>query len=368
MSLERWGSAFSESIGDMAGWTDTLNEVRLQLNSRGLQFGLTSGIGFGASSRVIGFDPADLAVYMNHYAATDPRIPFIARHPGQIVICNQHVDTKQFERSALVNDFLDKHDARHAMAVALPLGDRCSVTLSAMRAHRDGEYTDADLQRFSQIAPTLQYAFRLHLRLGVLETTLCSLSTMVDQLRTPVLLLTSGAMLVHANKAALQALASGQVLEQIEGCIRPVLPAEQPGFRRRLQATIVASDAWMPTPGTFRLGVRAGRFIHAEFVALKGVPKDTAAKHASVALYLQPPAAQPPQFHAYRTMFGFTAAEARLAEHLCRGQSLQHIATELHLSRETLKSQLKGLFAKTDTHRQIELVNLLQSTHFPFLR
>lgn len=60
-----------------------------------------------------------------------------------------------------------------------------------------------------------------------------------------------------------------------------------------------------------------------------------------------------------RLAFGLTEAEARLAARLSAGQALEQIAAELALSKETVRVQLKAIFAKTNTHRQGELISLL---------
>lgn len=60
-----------------------------------------------------------------------------------------------------------------------------------------------------------------------------------------------------------------------------------------------------------------------------------------------------------RAVFNLTDAEARLAARLGSGQSLEDIAIDLGLTKETVRSQLKTIFAKTNTHRQGDLVSLL---------
>ncbi|WP_156964728.1 helix-turn-helix transcriptional regulator [Methylocapsa aurea] len=57
--------------------------------------------------------------------------------------------------------------------------------------------------------------------------------------------------------------------------------------------------------------------------------------------------------------FGLTPAEAKLACIIARGAGPEIAAMELKISRETARNQLKSIFAKTDTHRQSELVALL---------
>ena len=57
--------------------------------------------------------------------------------------------------------------------------------------------------------------------------------------------------------------------------------------------------------------------------------------------------------------FRLTPAEAKLACVIARGASPGIAARELKISRETARNQLKSVFAKTNTHRQSELVALL---------
>jgi len=60
-----------------------------------------------------------------------------------------------------------------------------------------------------------------------------------------------------------------------------------------------------------------------------------------------------------RSVYGFTPAEARLAQELLSGDSLEVIATRLALGESTLRTQLRGLFEKTGTRRQAQLVKML---------
>jgi DNA-binding CsgD family transcriptional regulator len=57
--------------------------------------------------------------------------------------------------------------------------------------------------------------------------------------------------------------------------------------------------------------------------------------------------------------FRLTPSEAKLACIIARGAPPVIAARELKISRETARNQLKAVFAKTDTHRQSELVVLL---------
>jgi DNA-binding CsgD family transcriptional regulator len=54
-------------------------------------------------------------------------------------------------------------------------------------------------------------------------------------------------------------------------------------------------------------------------------------------------------------LFDLTPAEAKVARGIASGHDLPHLAATLALSRETVRSQLKAVLAKTGTRRQAEL-------------
>lgn len=58
-------------------------------------------------------------------------------------------------------------------------------------------------------------------------------------------------------------------------------------------------------------------------------------------------------------MFRLSAAEARLARALCHGETLEQYADAQGVKISTLKTQLRAVFAKTQTDRQVTLVNLI---------
>jgi DNA-binding CsgD family transcriptional regulator len=57
--------------------------------------------------------------------------------------------------------------------------------------------------------------------------------------------------------------------------------------------------------------------------------------------------------------FGLTAAEARIAQEVLSGDSLEDIARRIGVSENTAKTQLQSVYGKTNTHRQAQLVKLL---------
>lgn len=64
-----------------------------------------------------------------------------------------------------------------------------------------------------------------------------------------------------------------------------------------------------------------------------------------------------------------TVAEARVAAQISLGRGIDEVADRLNVTRETVRTHLKRIFAKTGTSSQAELVafiSAVQSIHFPF--
>ena len=66
-----------------------------------------------------------------------------------------------------------------------------------------------------------------------------------------------------------------------------------------------------------------------------------------------------PPLSAFAELYGLTATETRVLDHLARGRTPQEAADVLGVGLTTVKTHLQKLFAKTGTGRQTELVQLL---------
>lgn len=66
-----------------------------------------------------------------------------------------------------------------------------------------------------------------------------------------------------------------------------------------------------------------------------------------------------PQTDQWSERYALTPAEKRLATHLLAGGTTESYATAHDLSRHTVRNQLRAIYAKTNTNRQVSLLQLL---------
>jgi DNA-binding CsgD family transcriptional regulator len=76
-------------------------------------------------------------------------------------------------------------------------------------------------------------------------------------------------------------------------------------------------------------------------------------------------ATRPPGERRLQSAFSLTAAEARLATHLADGSGIDLASERLGISRETARTQLRAIFAKTGTRGQPQLTSLMAQLRSP---
>ena len=62
-----------------------------------------------------------------------------------------------------------------------------------------------------------------------------------------------------------------------------------------------------------------------------------------------------------RDVYTLTAAETKLVASMLDGAALPQVAIRLGIGHSTTRTHLKNIFAKTQTHRQSELLQLVQA-------
>lgn len=264
----------------------------------------------------------------------------------------------ELEQTAFYEEVLVPLDVRHSMGICLDAGashELLALTVSRDR-HRPGFEPEA-MQLARRLMPHLRNVYQLQQRLQHLD----SAASVMDRVSYGIWLLAGDGGVIKANAAA-QALCADS-----HGGIRKsgtVLLAACRADRAEFQRAIES--------GTIRTAARRSDFLlHDDagqaWAACTVHPLQRNALDAwlpagqPACILLAHPLAASPTASAtsVRDVFGLTPAENELAEILLQQGSLAGCADKLGKSHETLRTQLKALFAKTETHNQAELIRRL---------
>jgi DNA-binding CsgD family transcriptional regulator len=182
-------------------------------------------------------------------------------------------------------------------------------------------------------------------------------------LQTGILLVDEVSCAVLMNRCAARILAVGDGLYLQDN--RPVArnPAENRTLQQLIQQKIRERGDHGPSrnevmvisrpPGKRPLPLMIGTLLAAQ--------PDTATNAARAVIYLSDPDGRLGTAAAIETLYGLTPAEAELVRLISEGRSLEQVASARGVTMNTVRSQLKQVFSKTDTSRQGELVHLVLS-------
>ena len=103
----------------------------------------------------------------------------------------------------------------------------------------------------------------------------------------------------------------------------------------------------------------------AHIIPLHGEARHITARSAGVLIVMPVMAPGAPPVDLIRSLFDLTQAEARVARRIAIGESIDDIAAASAVSRNTVRTHVRGLLEKTGCTRQAEVVALLAGIRKP---
>lgn len=355
-------------------WSDFLRQLRELLAARYTVLNLARprpgdpGITFIGGMEVDGTSELQ---YANDYSALDP---FLNLPDGEAVTLEDMLPVAELRESPFYREFLQPSDTVQMLGIDILRGDTVGIFLRASRGERDKPFDDGDKALLNLLGPHLRQLLawldrdqRQHLERGLYDG-------IASRLEMGMVMLDRQGKVTHANPVAGHILEQGDVLRLRNGR----LVAARGGDNRRLQDLLRPAEA--PTsPALARALTLKGeepgpdRTRQELFLLVKPLKANKPSgdgdsrllvvdeEHAPrTAVYISTPEIlTPEQQGILQQLFDFTPSEARLAIALANGMSLDQVAAELKVTRNTLRTHLRGAFQKAGVNQQSSLVSLV---------
>lgn len=293
-----------------------------------------------------GADAGRSSDYVEGFFADDP---FRGLPDGQVTAFSDFIANQPADRYAAYREYLRLAGGEQVLGVDLRFDKRFEARFRVMRIDDLPDFTARDRRRLQALVPHLRIAATLYERLQFQGAQHSVYHSATDGLGLGVLILDRERRIVSSNALAERFLDEGEGLRRTGDTLSFVKP----------EVTRHVIELLGNAPPTERVQrFRIERARHGDLIATARAI-DLPAIHSgtgALALFLSRPGAKPPiDPDTLRSLFGLTAAEARLALLLAGGDSLTSAARTLGISPNTAKTQLRAIFAKTDTRRQAQL-------------
>jgi len=190
-------------------------------------------------------------------------------------------------------------------------------------------------------------------------------TAIINRLRAPVALIDDQRKLLHANPAASALLGESSLLVLSEGHLYCRRPREDNALLVALRDLQLTGESQIHQNAVdktyFRVGFDRGTELGMFLYALRPECTMHAFGERSLAMVLLYQADSRVELDPFIVagVFGLTPAEARVAVAMAEGQTIDAVAARHSVSVNTIRTQLRSVFEKTGTTRQVELVGLL---------
>jgi DNA-binding CsgD family transcriptional regulator len=306
-------------------------------------------------------DPAALISYRHRYCSLDPVIPLILQAPeGAVLTRDKVIPKSEMIRTEFYADWLRPQHIDDCLVVKLSTGIRAGVLAFAVSAKVMTFSADA-VRVMRLLAPHLRLALKTHDYLQGINLQRDDALEALDQLGRAVLVVDEKARVIWMNRAGGILLAEGDGLTGGGEAGLEAATRDQTTCLKRLIAAATRSAGEPSVAGFVALSRPSGGRPLMTLV--------TPTKRDSISPLLQPApralimvavagSASGVSPEALQDLFGFTPAEARIAQLVGQGIGLKAAAGTIGIAPSTAKTHLIRIFAKTGTSRQAELVQL----------
>lgn len=272
------------------------------------------------------------------------------------IVTDQHLfSSEQIETSSYYRGFARAAGVPWFAATVLALEPRGYVALSLQRTEREGPFEKSDLAALEHLLPHLRNAAALARTLNTFRG-----RALVDGLElggNPAMLVDHQCQVHAINESALALLGDSLHLRRGRIC------ASGAADHNRLTGAVAlaCTSAMAETPLIpFVLKSSTGEAsLVVRIAPIRQSGSDVFCFHGAMIMLTPLDGSRTTPAELLSTMFGLTRREAQVMALLGEGHPVNAIAETLSISREAIRFHLKSIFAKTDTHRQSEVMAIV---------
>ncbi|WP_333587474.1 helix-turn-helix transcriptional regulator [Phenylobacterium sp.] len=333
-------------------WPEVLDELAQRTESRGgLLFSARKTLCWTASGSIRDVFEAYIT---DGWFQRCPRRPCLMSQSQPSFFVEQDFwSADQIDGDPIYRDFFRPRGLGWSAGTGLqvPTGD--SIVFSMERAFERGPFERQDVEALNDLRPHLARSALVSARLGLERAR--GMGDALAALRLPALLLAEDGVVIEAN-AEVQSVPS---LVRFAAGGRIAL-ADKRGQALLTRALAGVSGGSDEAAGSFPLRDEADQpTAVAHLIPVRRSAHDIFGP--SLALLLLTPVRldRAPPLELMRSLFDLTPAEARIAQGVAAGQTLEDLALQGSVSINTVRNQLRRVLEKTGCSRQAELAALL---------
>lgn len=270
--------------------------------------------------------------------------------------------TQWLESEFFINYLHQAHDIRYEIGADFSSDDHSECRFRMCKSERSGPFTDAERKLCELLLPHFKRAVYLHSRIYTAEVEKKLFQSAFDRMHIGTVILDETGALLTTNNVADEIFFRKTDLWLSNHSIHARQRDAEQQLQRAITLALHASDEPAITAFSIPRTSGSGEWK----VLVKNIPRAPLVEgnhRPTVAIFIHnPDYKSAPPVEILRMLFNFTPAEASFAKLLAEGLSLDEAGEQLGISKNTVKSRLRSIFAKTGASRQSSLIRMLLDT------
>lgn len=346
---------------DAAQWPVALAQLRADLDASVVTIGRHE---FANGADAALYESPDDLHFSRDIATFSARNPWYLSSDdyvaGRVISGEDIVSIRDLKRTDFYRGFLQPRGLLHRLCGVVAQRGSGAYLLSAYRREERGPFGAADKNELQWLLGHVTLSLEAQWRWQEADDMAHALLALSDHDEHPMLLVTAQSEVVYRNPAAARLLDGGAGLRLAGACVQASSPADQRVLR---EAVVQAAqgDPALTAPHVVALAHASASSPMVVVVRATGsVFSSSAGERRGLAMVTVRGGltAHDPATCAFAQEYQLTAAQAKVSALVFAGQPLAAIAHTLGVSENTVRSHLRLVFQKTDTHSQMDLVHL----------
>ena len=373
LDLDPIVAAIYEAAVDQDRWQEALDKLCDGMGAVGAHFYYWNKIDKRADLSKISTNVSHEheALYVDHYALTDPRRDIVDKLPvGRFMCCHEQLDEDFVRRSPLYQELLIPIGFGFTVAGCFEDTPGHAGYIGLHRARSDRPWLAHEREVMEAISFHFQKAFGIHRRVSRIDWKRRSWREAVDRLPFGMLLLDAAGQIHDLNQAAEAVVRAADGLLSVGSSLTAEVTVEA-----GVLANLIARAAAPRLPqhrrrgGAMAISRSNGRAAYT--VLVNPLPADhpmvvAGSDPLALAIVIDPDRRSTHLGRLLMAIYQLTPAEAIMVNALVSGRSLNDYAAEAKISKETARWRVKQVFSKTGTRRQHELTALVLKSFTSF--
>jgi DNA-binding CsgD family transcriptional regulator len=369
MNVKRFSAlvdAFYAAAVEPGKWPDVAVKMAATFASDSMAIQVREGDFSNITLRVTtaNYSPAAQQQYVAYFHKLDPFANgWRATGTSGIFAGHELVDPEEFRRSEIYTDYCCPLGIFHTLGAGVDVGPDTQLLVGIHRPIEQEDFTAADRRRLELSLPHLSRAAQAHTLLATANLQRRMAYEIFASLAVAAIVVNASGRVVYANHVADRLLALGDGLRKYRGQLATLETKEEASLLKAIaSASRIAGGGVAPVSdvltvrriGKLPLSVLVIPFRRDSWI-------DGSADALAIVFATDPEARQPPAISALTALYQLTPAEARLLKALLQGTRIADYAAQLGISANTANAQLKQIFVKTQTNRQVDLMRQVLS-------